>query len=507
MTTSSPFYLVAAFANGPFSGNPAAIIFMNTDVDLSLLQSLSKNFNQPMAAFVDPPTPPLNGDKIVRTKIRYVTPSGLEPPLCGHATLASARAILELPSLQGIEIEEIQFQTITEHIAPVRILNGGLLELGLPSSPPVAVPSVKEFDRLASVVRRAFKKDVNIIDIRVGSEAFNYVMMCEIHEGDDLASADVDTSVFKETGFTINAITSTSSKNVSEAGEEYVCRMFSPELPGGEDPVCGSIQCLLAPYWYAKKAIPSGKDIVSKQPNLPPSTACSYILPDLPTMSTLTLTWNGTEVYDLWSWSPGASHQSARTVKCIRGSLYTALIGARGQEPTHQAILKVGWGKQALDNLQREAAFYTQELLHLQGEVVPRFFGFYKTKIGDREFGCNILEYCIGLPVMDRREYNHQVMTAACRIHSVGITHNGLLDPDHHIILRGGKVCIVDFTSATRHQCIGCFPNMCTITRPQGCFCPELINLENAFGIRSGDMGSLSGQGCSMPRRTVYQYR
>lgn len=42
--------------------------------------------------------------------------------------------------------------------------------------------------------------------------------------------------------------------------------MFSPTMiPGGEDPVCGSAHCVLAPYWYQKQRIASGKSIKAKQ--------------------------------------------------------------------------------------------------------------------------------------------------------------------------------------------------------------------------------------------------
>jgi len=36
-------------------------------------------------------------------------------------------------------------------------------------------------------------------------------------------------------------------------------------IPGGEDPVCGSAHCILAPYWYKKQLIASGKSVKAKQ--------------------------------------------------------------------------------------------------------------------------------------------------------------------------------------------------------------------------------------------------
>jgi predicted PhzF superfamily epimerase YddE/YHI9 len=36
--------------------------------------------------------------------------------------------------------------------------------------------------------------------------------------------------------------------------------VFSLHVPGGEDPVCGSAQCLLAPYWHLKKALEKSRE-------------------------------------------------------------------------------------------------------------------------------------------------------------------------------------------------------------------------------------------------------
>jgi predicted PhzF superfamily epimerase YddE/YHI9 len=34
-----------------------------------------------------------------------------------------------------------------------------------------------------------------------------------------------------------------------DGGEDYVCRFFAPSVGIDEDPVTGSISCMLAPYW------------------------------------------------------------------------------------------------------------------------------------------------------------------------------------------------------------------------------------------------------------------
>ncbi|KAG2022749.1 hypothetical protein CC2G_000476 [Coprinopsis cinerea AmutBmut pab1-1] len=264
MVTSAPYILASAFSTKHFDGNPAAIVFIDTDVDLSILRGLSKNFNQPMGTFVKPPVQPAKGEKVVSTEIRYVTTTGLEAPVCGHATLAASKAILSLPGFSDAGIQECRFRTRTAGVISVKVLDDGFFELELPSACPEEV-SREEIGRITAIVRRAFKRDLNVVGVRHGGAKYPHILMIEIEEDENLAEAVVNVGVFSETGYGINAVTSIAAKSVSDAGEQYTCRMFSPELPGGEDPVCGSMQCVLAPYWYTKKNIPSGTRIVSRQ--------------------------------------------------------------------------------------------------------------------------------------------------------------------------------------------------------------------------------------------------
>jgi len=139
-----------------------------------VLHGLSKNFNQPMTAFVKPPQLPLgSNERVVRTDIRYVTPTGLEAPVCGHATLAAAKGVLSLPGFADVGLQQIEFQTRTKGVIPVKVQDDGLLELQLPAGAAEKIPSDAR-DRVSAAVRRAFKRDVDIIDVRFGGAAFPY---------------------------------------------------------------------------------------------------------------------------------------------------------------------------------------------------------------------------------------------------------------------------------------------------------------------------------------------
>jgi predicted PhzF superfamily epimerase YddE/YHI9 len=180
---AAPFALLAAFTSSPFGGNPAAIVFLDpVDTALEVLQGLARNFNQPIIAFVKPPTRQSLTSHVVRTSIRFFMHSGVEVPLCGHATLCAAAAILALPEFQ-LDLEHgrvgslVEFEAcMTQRRIPVRALDGGQLELGLPVAAPVK-PGKEERERIDAFVQQAFRdsgKEVKINDASVGPQGFEY---------------------------------------------------------------------------------------------------------------------------------------------------------------------------------------------------------------------------------------------------------------------------------------------------------------------------------------------
>lgn len=122
-------------------------------------------------------------------------------------------------------------------------------------------------------------------------------------------------------------------------------------------------------------------------------------------MATLKLRWDRFHSYTLWSWSAGSQHKTAEVVKRISSTIHTARLGPRLEAPSEVVIIKLARGEAAFEKLAREADIYTNELRHLQGTVVPKFYGFYKGKVDGIDLGCMILEYCSGLPVWDPREF------------------------------------------------------------------------------------------------------
>ncbi len=79
------YYVVDAFAEELFKGNPAGACVLEESIPDKLMQKIAAENNLMETAFLLK-----NGEKY---KLRWFTPS-FEVDLCGHATLASAFVVL-----------------------------------------------------------------------------------------------------------------------------------------------------------------------------------------------------------------------------------------------------------------------------------------------------------------------------------------------------------------------------------------------------------------------------
>lgn len=73
--------------------------------------------------------------------------------------------------------------------------------------------------------------------------------------------------------------------------------------------------------------------------------------------------------------------------------LYQSPIVRRRADPPEVAVKWVR-GSFGVDKLRYEASLYKGELKHLQGDVIPRFYGFYTGEVYDEPVGCLVLEWC-----------------------------------------------------------------------------------------------------------------
>src|SRR3954447_24447488 len=98
-------HVVDAFADHPFTGNPAAVCPLERPADPAWMQQVAAEMNLSETAFI---VPVESAPGSTGFDLRWFTPA-VEVDLCGHATLASAHLLWE----RGIAPagEPIRFQT------------------------------------------------------------------------------------------------------------------------------------------------------------------------------------------------------------------------------------------------------------------------------------------------------------------------------------------------------------------------------------------------------------
>ncbi len=117
------YFVVDAFTDRPFAGNPAAVVPLPAWPDDAWLQNVAMEMNLSETAFL------MKEDDGYR--LRWFTPK-VEVALCGHATLASAHVLWS----EGYAptAEEIRFHTKSGLLKATR--KESRLELDFPVEPP-----------------------------------------------------------------------------------------------------------------------------------------------------------------------------------------------------------------------------------------------------------------------------------------------------------------------------------------------------------------------------------
>jgi PhzF family phenazine biosynthesis protein len=215
--TSIPLYLVDAFAERPFAGNPAAVCVLPAWPTESLLLAIAAELNLSETAFVV-------GSKGTY-EIRWFTPTK-EVDLIGHATLAAAHVVLgEVePGLQ-----EVRFRSGSETITVKR--DGENLAMDFPSlhSTPARDP--------APVARALGSAPSKIL------AAKHYMALYET--ADQIRALKPDMAALAALDLPAVMVTAPGD----EAGIDFVSRFFAPANGVPEDAVSGVAHLAMVPYW------------------------------------------------------------------------------------------------------------------------------------------------------------------------------------------------------------------------------------------------------------------
>ncbi|APA97445.1 PhzF family phenazine biosynthesis protein [Nocardia seriolae] len=218
-----------AFADAPFSGNPAAVMPLLAWLPDELLQRLAEENNLAETAFYTSALPAEAGappDNSPAFHLRWFTPT-VEVDLCGHATMAAAAQILD-DMHPGAD--RVHFYTRSGWLRVDRDRDD--LVLDLPSVSSVEIDVHEDVpNRLAQALGvrplRAFE----------GTDVVLFVTA-----EDEVRQSRPDFSAFP--AMNRAAILTAEGDEV-----DFVSRVFAPGQGIPEDPVTGSAHAQLTPLW------------------------------------------------------------------------------------------------------------------------------------------------------------------------------------------------------------------------------------------------------------------
>jgi PhzF family phenazine biosynthesis protein len=217
MSGAVPIFQVDAFTNEPFRGNPAGVCLLAEPAAPEWMQAVAGEMNVSETAFV------VRGGPEDVLGLRWFTPT-TEVELCGHATLATAHVLW---SEEGAASSRpLRFGTLSGTLTARR--SGERITLDLPANPPG--PAGVSPDVITAL---------GVDAVRTG--AASGWDLIEVATEKEVATAAPDMAVLRtlDRGFIVTA----------RAGDDVVCRVFVPAYGIDEDPVTGSAQCVLGPWW------------------------------------------------------------------------------------------------------------------------------------------------------------------------------------------------------------------------------------------------------------------
>lgn len=213
-------YVVDAFTDRLFSGNPAAVCALDGWPEDELLLKIARENNLSETAFFVP-----EGG---RYRLRWFTPGG-EIDLCGHATLATAFVIMSFIEPQAARVE---FDTLSGVLSVEK--KGDVYEMDFPA---YALRPTPVTDAMAEAI------GARPVKAYMGRD-----LLCVMDSEETVRALRPDLGKVSALDGLLLQVTADSDKY------DCVSRTFAPKLAVPEDPVCGSGHCHILPYWSEEKA-------------------------------------------------------------------------------------------------------------------------------------------------------------------------------------------------------------------------------------------------------------
>ncbi len=217
-------YIVDSFTDKPFKGNPAGVCLIENELDSELMLSVAQELGLSETAFIR------KLEKDNHYSIRYFSPK-MEIPLCGHATLASAKVIFD-----SIPVEEIHFINI--HSLDLWIKksdNEILMEFPIYETEPAIAPSeLLAALGIKEIANSEYNKETNIL-------------LLELKDVQMLKNLNPDFGALYRSHDAINGVLVTALS--ANDAFDFHSRYFWPWSGTNEDPVTGGTHTFLTKYW------------------------------------------------------------------------------------------------------------------------------------------------------------------------------------------------------------------------------------------------------------------
>ena len=207
---------VDAFADRPFTGNPAAVMPLDRWLPDEVLQAIAMENNLSETAFTIPAA-----DDEADYELRWFTPA-TEVILCGHATLASGHVLIG-------DKERVRFRTRSAGMLEVARAEEGYA-MTLPAWKPDPRPLPDVLAALGVTGKATYWHALRYALVRFDDE-------------DEILALDPDFRALCAIG-DILTICTAPGRNT-----DIVSRVFAAGAGIDEDPVTGSAHSVSAPYW------------------------------------------------------------------------------------------------------------------------------------------------------------------------------------------------------------------------------------------------------------------
>lgn len=221
-------YMVDAFTDRAFSGNPAAVCVLEAWPDEQLMKNIALENNLSETAFVVKEPEGYH--------LRWFTPKD-EINLCGHATLATAFVIL---NYYDKDSDTVEFNTMSGKLTVTK--KDELYEMDFPTYDLQEIPVTDEME--------------HAFGARPSKALLAMDLICVFDDDEIVREMQPNQALIEQLPGRLH--------NATAKGKEADCvtRSFAPKCGIAEDPVCGSAHCQVADYW---SQVLGKKDIVAYQ--------------------------------------------------------------------------------------------------------------------------------------------------------------------------------------------------------------------------------------------------